>query len=605
MQLGLLLAFALYALLQGLQHYALMRNLDYYSNPLYGNSKQYVLDAIKASKKEFTLKNNKKKVSAEVRESVSSPTTAARRKAVVPEALGLDKIEVIGKTTTMGRNNENVERQRQIQDYALSEVTVNQKANKESLPKVKSNTAAQQKGKLEGSDNFFKKLTPEKIGAHPNNQQHQKKPTQNPARGIASKSPLATRQDWLDVMVKQPVYSEIPKTPLKVGFVTCNGILGPTKHVFYDGIQGSEYLDLEALCSVKANNCTSASDYDVDLWLVDANSAKDRPFPNDIVHQILADDDPTYKVFFVDYSDRLILRKGFVDSNYLDIAEERFLRSHIRFAIRCIDKYRRWGPAKGYQNVGRLVHPLWDEMLITKGGPPFHAPFTVRTDIADSIHDSLPEIASRNSSCSAIPFHPVDCISSRPVDIVHLWAIEIPPQNSFLRNQASETVQNMSHWTHPTESRQLRVETSIQGFRAHVGRQHVSEDYVKTLLQSKIVVVTQRDQWEDHFRLFEALAGGAMVLMDEMLSLPHSLQDGESVIFFHSIEELQQKAMYYLEHTEERLAIARKGWEVTMKKHRSWHRLEEMLFGKALTNTTLEESWIFSRATKEKNDKKL
>jgi hypothetical protein len=575
MQLGLLLAFALYALLQVLQHYALMHNLDYYSNPLNGNSKQYVLDTIKASKKEFTLKNSKN-VSAEVRESVSSQATAARRKAVVPEALGLDKVEVIGKTTTKG--NENVERQRQIQDYALSEVSVNQTANKdrempsgigrkkESLPKVISNTAS---------------------------------------RGVTSKSPSATRQDWLDVMVKQPMYSEIPKTPLKVGFVTSNGIMGPTKHVFYDGIQGSEYLDLEALCDVKANNCTSASDYDVDLWLVDANSAKDRPFPNDIVHQILADDDPTYKVFFVEYSDRLVLRKGFVDGNYLDIAEERFLRSHIRFAIRCIDKYRRWAPAKGYQNVGSLVHPLWDEMLITKGGPPFHAPFAVRTDIADTIHDALPEIASRNSSCSSIPFHPVDCISSRPVDIVHLWAIEIPPQNSCLRNLASDTVQNMSYWTHPTESRQLRVETSIQGFRKHVGRQQVSEDYVKTLLQSKIVVVTQRDQWEDHFRLFEALAGGAMVLMDEMLSLPHSLEDGESVIFFHSIEEMQQKAMYYLEHTEERLAIARRGWEVAMKKHRSWHRLEEMLFGKALTNTTLEESWFFSRGTKKKNDKIL
>lgn len=86
-----------------------------------------------------------------------------------------------------------------------------------------------------------------------------------------------------------------------------------------------------------------------------------------------------------------------------------------------------------------------------------------------------------------------------------------------------------------------------------------------------------------------------MVLMDEMVSLPHSLEDGESVVFFRSIEEMQEKAVYYLEHIEERLAIARKGWEVAMEKHRSFHRLEEMLFGKRLTKPTLEESWHFDR----------
>jgi spore maturation protein CgeB len=80
--------------------------------------------------------------------------------------------------------------------------------------------------------------------------------------------------------------------------------------------------------------------------------------------------------------------------------------------------------------------------------------------------------------------------------------------------------------------------------------------------------------------------------MDEMLSLPHSLQDGKSVVFFRSLDELQELAMYYLQHTEERLEIARNGWEICMRKHRSWHRLEEMLFGRGITKTVIEDSWF-------------
>eukprot|EP00980_Cylindrotheca_fusiformis_P023224 scaffold10247_cov58-Cylindrotheca_fusiformis.AAC.2 len=151
---------------------------------------------------------------------------------------------------------------------------------------------------------------------------------------------------------------------------------------------------------------------------------------------------------------------------------------------------------------------------------------------------------------------------------------------------------------HPIEiHRKLNVDTSIQGDRAHKGRWGVSDAYATTLLQAKIVIVTQRDQWEDHFRLFEGLASGAMVLMDEMLSLPHSLQDGESVVFFHNLDEMQDLAIYYLEHTEERLAIARKGWEISMKYHRSWHRLEEMLFGRGVTKTNIRDSWFPNNMT--------
>lgn len=322
-------------------------------------------------------------------------------------------------------------------------------------------------------------------------------PSKRKVRPVKSKTPEATRKDWQTVMREQPVYESIPSSPLNVGLITANGIKGPTQHVFLDGIHGSDFLKLEVLCDVKQHNCTSALDYpNVNLWMVDGNSAKHKPSSEDIFHQIVAMDDPSFRIVFVDYSDRLVLRKGLVDTGYFDIDEERLLAPHIRYALRCIDKYRRWATNKGYVSSGRLVHPMWDEMLITKGGPPLHTPFAVRTDIVNAIHKLLPSIAhgpkkdASGASCPPWPYHPVDCIPDRPMDLIHLWKV-IETDNGLLRNLATEKVETMRTWKHPVENRMLRVETAIQGNRAHAGRRSVSDDYVRALLQTKIVVVTQ------------------------------------------------------------------------------------------------------------------
>lgn len=95
--------------------------------------------------------------------------------------------------------------------------------------------------------------------------------------------------------------------------------------------------------------------------------------------------------------------------------------------------------------------------------------------------------------------------------------------------------------------------------------------------------MTQRDNWEDHYRLFEALTSGALVMTDRMLSLPAGLQDGVSIIEYASVNDLKAKINFYLYHTEERLAIAARGKRIAMERHRSWHRMEEVIFGDRLS----------------------
>jgi spore maturation protein CgeB len=98
-------------------------------------------------------------------------------------------------------------------------------------------------------------------------------------------------------------------------------------------------------------------------------------------------------------------------------------------------------------------------------------------------------------------------------------------------------------------------------------------------------VVVQRDGWEDHYRLFEALASGPMVLADKMLGLPRGLENGTNLVLFDILLDMERLILHYLAWPEERIAISKRGLEMAMGQHRTWHRMEELVFGCPLTRT--------------------
>ena len=148
---------------------------------------------------------------------------------------------------------------------------------------------------------------------------------------------------------------------------------------------------------------------------------------------------------------------------------------------------------------------------------------------------------------------------------------------SRLRFLVSETILDMG------KSESLNVFVGLAGDVARVGRREVKSEYIDALLRSKINALSQRDSWEDHYRLFEALVTGGMVLTDRMLSLPEGLQNGTHIVEYISQEDLRSKIRYYLSHPEERIEIARQGRLLAMSRHRSWHRLEEIVFDRPMT----------------------
>ena len=53
--------------------------------------------------------------------------------------------------------------------------------------------------------------------------------------------------------------------------------------------------------------------------------------------------------------------------------------------------------------------------------------------------------------------------------------------------------------------------TGTAGLVSERGKKGRSKVYANALLEHKIVVVSQRDFWEDHLRLMEGLMSGALV----------------------------------------------------------------------------------------------
>jgi hypothetical protein len=171
----------------------------------------------------------------------------------------------------------------------------------------------------------------------------------------------------------------------------------------------------------------------------------------------------------------------------------------------------------------------------------------------------------------------------RPVDVFSPWRIGMDVNLAKHRNGIAQALQAISAEYNGAngDATKPKLEMLLEsvGQRARPGRNSVQADYVDALLRSKIVITSQRDRWEDHYRLMEGLACGALVFTDPMSTLPHHLKDGESLIVYRSLSELKEKILYYVEHEDERLTIARKGHHIAMNYHRSWHGLERIIFG--------------------------
>ena len=153
------------------------------------------------------------------------------------------------------------------------------------------------------------------------------------------------------------------------------------------------------------------------------------------------------------------------------------------------------------------------------------------------------------------------------------------------RKRLNKKQEAMAPWLDP-----IGIQSEARESSSKVERDIVQES-AEALVLAQIVVVTQADEWEhsaaDH-RLLEALASGALVFSDTMVGpIADDLQP--FVVFFDSAEHLDERIVYYLRNEGKRLEMARRGQNVALGRYRSWHALETLLFGKAITRT--DKGW--------------
>lgn len=78
-------------------------------------------------------------------------------------------------------------------------------------------------------------------------------------------------------------------------------------------------------------------------------------------------------------------------------------------------------------------------------------------------------------------------------------------------------------------------------------------------------------------RVWDVLGAGGFMLTNFQAEIPMYFENGKDLVFFESTDDLVRKADYYLEHEEQRCAIARNGYEKVKKYHSYETRLKQIL----------------------------
>lgn len=102
----------------------------------------------------------------------------------------------------------------------------------------------------------------------------------------------------------------------------------------------------------------------------------------------------------------------------------------------------------------------------------------------------------------------------------------------------------------------------------------------RVLRDAKIVFNRHIDvagPYANNMRLYESTGVGACLLTDAKSNLADLFEPGREVLVYHSMEECLELARHYLEHDNEREAIALAGQQRTLRDHTYTQRMQELV----------------------------
>lgn len=80
-----------------------------------------------------------------------------------------------------------------------------------------------------------------------------------------------------------------------------------------------------------------------------------------------------------------------------------------------------------------------------------------------------------------------------------------------------------------------------------------------------------------NMRCFETMATGTMLLTDRISHIEEIFEDRKHLVLYDNLDDMVEKAKYYLAHDDEREKIAQAGYEEVMAKHTIQHRVDVIL----------------------------
>lgn len=159
--------------------------------------------------------------------------------------------------------------------------------------------------------------------------------------------------------------------------------------------------------------------------------------------------------------------------------------------------------------------------------------------------------------------------NERKTDVSALFRTD---KNKGYRKNVAKLVEN--------KFKNYNIHVGLCGQASHYGRGNFQQEYYDKMLDSKIIVTCNPDKWEGDYRLFEALSTGAFILVDKMMTpVKNPFIDGEHLVYYDrkNLPDLERKILYYLKNDEERIRIAKNGYEHAMKYHKASDRIDEIL----------------------------
>ncbi len=105
---------------------------------------------------------------------------------------------------------------------------------------------------------------------------------------------------------------------------------------------------------------------------------------------------------------------------------------------------------------------------------------------------------------------------------------------------------------------------------------NVFEDAALKYCKSKIVFNISAKQ-DINMRIFEVLGTGSFLLTNWIPTLSELFEDNKHLVTYKTLDEMVEKAKYYLEHDDEREKIAEAGYNEAINKHTYAHRLNKIL----------------------------